>query len=231
MLPAVATQRMRETGEVTDAVVFDLDGVLIDSEQVWDTVRREVVAAADGRWEPDSTERMQGMSTREWSAYLVSLGVPGPPSAVAQRVIDTMAERYGDRPPLLPGAVEAVRAIAAVLPAGLASSSPRRLIDIVLTATGLAPAFAVTMSTEEVARGKPSPDVYLGVAARLGVTPAACVAVEDSSNGIRSAATAGMRVVAVPNPHYPPAPDALALAAITVPDVRHVTPDLIAALP
>ncbi|MBC8090447.1 MAG: HAD family phosphatase [Pseudonocardia sp.] len=211
--------------------MFDLDGVLIDSEQVWDAVRRDVVAAAGGRWEPDSTERMQGMSTVEWSAYLGSLGVPGPPSDVATQVIDAMANRYGTSPPLLPGAVEAVRAIAAVLPAGLASSSPRRLIDIVLTATGLTRAFAVTMSTEEVAHGKPSPDVYLAVAARLGVAPIECVAVEDSSNGLRSAAAAGMRVVAVPNPHYPPAADALALASIVVPDVRDVTPDLIAALP
>jgi HAD superfamily hydrolase (TIGR01509 family) len=200
-------------GAPVDAVVFDLDGVLIDSEPVWEQVRRGYVAESGGRWQPDSQQRLMGMSTPEWARYLSEeLGVGRDPERVAADVIDRMAGRYDEELPLLPGAVDAVRRAADRWPLGLASSSPRRLIDTVLAAAGLASSFAVTVSTEEVARGKPAPDVYLAVASKLGVPPAACVAVEDSSNGLRSAHAAGMRVVAVPHPAYPPQPDALALA-------------------
>lgn len=174
------------------AVVFDLDGVLVDSEQVWDEVRRGYVAERGGTWADDSTARMQGMSTPEWSAYLVDgLGAAGPPDSVAAEVVRRVADRYGSQPPLLPGAVEAVRALAARWPCAVASSSPPQLVRIVLTAAGLLEAFGATVSSEEVARGKPSPDVYLEAARRLGVAPADCVAVEDSANGLRSAAAAG----------------------------------------
>ncbi|MDT4987606.1 MAG: hypothetical protein QOI74_1700 [Micromonosporaceae bacterium] len=195
------------------AVIFDLDGVLIDSEPVWERVRRGYVAETGGGWQPDSQQRLMGMSTGEWARYLsVELGVPHPPERVATDVVERMARSYDDGLPLLPGAVDAVRRAADRYPLGLASSSPRRLIDTVLTEAGLTPLFAVTLSTEEVPRGKPFPDVYLAVAAKLGVAPRDCVAVEDSSNGLRSAHAAGMRVVAVPHTAYPPAPDALALA-------------------
>jgi HAD superfamily hydrolase (TIGR01509 family) len=203
---------------VVDAVVFDLDGILIDSEPVWEQVRRAYVAEAGGRWLPDSQQRLMGMSTSEWARYLSrELGVGRPPEVVATEVIDRMASRYAESSaagelPLLPGAVEAVRRTAEHWPLGLASSSPPRLIRTVLEATGLAPRFSVTMSTEEVSRGKPAPDVYLAVAGKLRVAPGTCVAIEDSSNGLRAAHTAGMRVVAVPQPMYPPQPDALALA-------------------
>jgi HAD superfamily hydrolase (TIGR01509 family) len=195
------------------AVIFDLDGVLIDSEPVWERVRRGYVAETGGRWQPDSQQRLMGMSTAEWARYLsAELGVPHPPERVATDVVERMARSYDDGLPLLPGAVDAVRRAADRYPLGLASSSPRRLIDTVLAEAGLTQFFAVTMSTEEVPRGKPCPDVYLAVAATLGVPPGDCVAVEDSSNGLRSAHAAGMRVVAVPHSAYPPAPDALALA-------------------
>ncbi|GII25003.1 HAD family hydrolase [Planosporangium mesophilum] len=198
---------------MVDAVVFDLDGVLIDSEPVWEQVRRAYVAEAGGRWLPDSQRRLMGMSTSEWARYLSrELGVGRPPEVVAAEVIDRMAARYAEELPLLPGAVEAVRRTAGQWPLGLASSSPPRLIRTVLETTGLAPRFAVTMSTEEVSCGKPAPDVYLAVAGKLGVAPGTCVAIEDSSNGLRAAHTAGMRVVAVPQHAYPPEPDALALA-------------------
>jgi HAD superfamily hydrolase (TIGR01509 family) len=211
---------------VVDAVVFDLDGVLIDSEPVWEQVRRAYVAEVGGRWLPDSQQRLMGMSTGEWARYLSEdLGVGRPPEVVAAEVIDRMARRYDEELPLLPGAVEAVCRAGERWPLGLASSSPSRLIKTVLDATGLAPRFAVAMSTEEVRRGKPAPDVYLAVAGKLGVAPGTCVAIEDSSNGLRAAHAAGMRVVAVPHPAYPPQPDALALADRVVAGLDELTED------
>ncbi|MQA94120.1 MAG: HAD-IA family hydrolase [Streptosporangiales bacterium] len=205
-------------------MIFDLDGVLVDSEPVWEEVRRAYVSEMGGRWLPDSQSRLMGMSTQEWAAYLAEdLGVGGSPGKVAEQVIDRMAARYADRLPLLPGAVEAVRRLGARWPLGLASSSPRRLIDTVIAGAGLDGAFQVTRSTEEGGRGKPAPDVYLWVAERLGADPARTVAIEDSSNGLRSAAAAGMRVVAVPRPHYPPADDALAGAAYVAGDLDELT--------
>ena len=196
------------------AVVFDLDGVLIDSEPVWEEVRRAYVAEHGGRWRPDSQRRLMGMSTAEWAAYLCGeLGVDRPPEVVAEEVLERMAERYGQRPPLLEGALAAVQRLAERWPLGLASSSSRGLIDLVLSVSGLASWFRATVSTEEVARGKPAPDAYLEVAARLGADPGACVAVEDSSNGVRSAAAAGMRVIAAPSPRYPLDGDAVSRAA------------------
>lgn len=210
------------------AVVFDLDGVLLDSEQAWDEVRRGLAADAGLPWPSSATTAMLGMSTAEWSAYLTDVvGVPGPPERVAAAVIDRVAERYRRALPLLPGAVEAVRRLAARWPLGLASSSPRRLIDAVLAAAGLAGAFRATVSTEEVAAGKPDPAVYEEAVRRLGVVARPAVAVEDSSNGIRSAAAAGLTVVAVPNPHYPPSGDALALTAATVSSLDQLTVDRI----
>ncbi len=201
----------------TAAVIFDLDGVLIDSEPVWEEVRRGYVARHRGRWQPDSQDRMMGMSTPEWAVYLSGeLGVERPPATIAAEVIDLVGERYGERPPLLPGAVAAVRRLAARWPLGLASSSPPRLIDLVLGLAGLDGLFQVRISTEEVGRGKPAPDVYLEAAARLGRAPASCVAVEDSSNGVRSAASAGMRVIAVPGERYPLAADARAAASLVL---------------
>ncbi|MEU4572219.1 HAD family phosphatase [Nonomuraea sp. NPDC023979] len=210
------------------ACVFDLDGVLVDSEPVWEEVRRAFVADHGGVWQDDTQSRLMGMSTGEWAAYLHELGVDLPPAEIARRVIEQMAARYRDGVPLMPGATEAVRRLAASVTLGLASSSPRALIDVVLDASGLTSCFTATVSTEEVARGKPAPDGYLEAARRLGVDPADCVAVEDSSNGLRSADAAGMRVIAVPHPRYPPAPDALALAWRVVDDLGSLTPGLLA---
>ncbi|MGW2145240.1 HAD family hydrolase [Nonomuraea bangladeshensis] len=207
--------------------MFDLDGVLVDSEPVWEEVRRAFVAEHGGTWQPDTQSRLMGMSTGEWAAYLHELGVRLSPDEIARGVVDQMAARYRDEVPLMPGAVEAVRRLAAGRVLGLASSSPRRLIDVVLDAAGLTDCFAATVSTEEVERGKPAPDGYLEAARRMEVDPRGCVAVEDSSNGLRSAHAAGMRVIAVPHPRYPPAPDALALAWRVLPDLTALTPDLL----
>jgi HAD superfamily hydrolase (TIGR01509 family) len=214
-----------------EAVVFDLDGVLVDSEPVWERVRRDLVEERGGHWAPDAQRKLMGMSTPEWARYLSEdLGVALPPDKVAALVIDRMAASYGEHLPLLPGAVAAVHRIAARWPLGLASSAPAVLIETVLQSAGLRPYFRVTMSTEQVAHGKPAADIYLTVSARLGYPPPDCAAIEDSSNGLRSAAAAGLHVIAIPHPKYPPDPDALASASLVLPSLRELTPDAVAAL-
>ena len=213
------------------AVVFDLDGVLIDSEPVWEQVRRGLVAERGGHWAPDAQRRLMGMSTQEWARYLSEdLGVGLPPEEVAALVIDRMAASYRKRIPLLPGAVDAVHRLAARWPLGVASSAPAVLIETVLESAGLRACFQVTMSTEQVPRGKPAPDIYLAVTERLGFPPAACAAIEDSSNGLRSAAAAGLHVIAIPHPAYPPEPDALAQASLVLPTLADLTLEAVAAL-
>jgi HAD superfamily hydrolase (TIGR01509 family) len=149
---------------------------------------------------------------------------------VAALVVDRMAARYRERIPFLPGAVDAVHRLAARWPLGLASSAPAVLIETVLQAAGLRSYFKVTMSTEQVPHGKPAPDIYLTVTARLGVPPSSSAAVEDSSNGLRSAAAAGLHVIAIPHPKYPPDPDALALASLALSDLDGLTPAAVEAL-
>ena len=211
--------------------MFDCDGVLIDSEPVWEEVRREFVATHGGQWLPAAQDKLMGMSTAEWSRYLAhDLGAGLPPEEVAAAVIDAMAALYAEHLPLMPGAVDAVRATASRWPLGLASSAPQSLIEVVLDASGMRPSFRVAISSEQVARGKPAPDVYLAVTSRLGVPPGGCAAIEDSSNGLRSAAAAGMTVIAVPHPKYPPAPDALSLARLVLSGLAELTPDAVAAL-
>jgi HAD superfamily hydrolase (TIGR01509 family) len=215
-------------GAAVEAVIFDLDGVLVESEHQWDEVRRGVAAEAGRPWPAGATRAMQGMSTAEWSAYLTDVvGVPGRPKDVAETVINRMVERYRSRLPLLPGAVEVVERLGRRWPLGLASSSPRRLIDAVLSSAGLAPWFPVSVSTEEVAAGKPSPAVYQEVVHRLGVNAQHAVAVEDSTNGLRSASAAQLSVVAVPNRAYPPAESALARATAVVHSLDEITPQLV----
>ena len=214
-----------------EAVIFDLDGVLIESEEWWDEVRSGMAADHDRAWPADATRAMQGMSTPEWSAYMANtVGIPGTPAEVAQAVIGRMAARYAADLPLIAGAIDAVKAIAADWPVGIASSSPRVLIDTVLKETNLDQVVAYSLSTEQVAAGKPSPAVYQAVAAKLGCEPARTVGVEDSSNGLRSASAAGLLIVAIPNPAYPPAPDALDLADVIIADISLLTPAVIGAL-
>src|SRR5262249_40181991 len=178
------------------AVIFDLDGVIVDSEPAWERIRRQVVAENGGTWRTDSQKRLMGMSTPEWSRYLSEdLGVAPAPDAVAALVIDRMSAGYRDKVPLMPGAADAVRRMAQQWPLGLASSSPPELIDAALDGAGLAGMFATTVSTEQVGRGKPAPDVYQAAAHRLGFAPERCAAVEDSANGLRSAAAAGLQVI------------------------------------
>jgi HAD superfamily hydrolase (TIGR01509 family) len=211
-------------GEIA-AVIFDLDGVLLDSETAWVEVKREFTEESGGHWEERAQLDMLGMSSIEWSRYMHDeLGVPVPPERISSEVADRLVQQYRRRLPLLPGAVEAVRALARDWSLALATSSNRNVVDLVLEETGLADAFVATVSSEEVDRGKPAPDVYLEAARRLNVAAGACVAIEDSTNGIRSAHAAEMRVIAVPNKDFPPEPDALALAALVLDSLEELRP-------
>jgi HAD superfamily hydrolase (TIGR01509 family) len=210
---------------VIEGVVFDLDGLLIETEEIWDEVREAVVRERGARWTESAQRDMMGMSSTEWSRYMHDeLGVPDPPEEINGLVVERMAERYREHLPLLPGAVEAVERIAARWPLAVASSSNRPLIDLVLELAGLAAYFRVTVSSEEVERGKPAPDVYLEAARRLGVAPECCAAVEDSESGIRSAKAAGMRVIAIPNRSFRPSDDALASADVMLASLDELTP-------
>jgi HAD superfamily hydrolase (TIGR01509 family) len=213
---------------VIEAVVFDLDGVLIHSEEVWDEVREVYVRERGGRYDAEVQRAMMGMSSTEWSRYLhETAGVPDEPHALNEEVVRRMLETYRRRLPLADGAVDAVRRLAARYPLGLASSSNRPLIDAVLEIAGLAEYFKATVSSEEVGHGKPAPDVYLEASRRLGVDPTRAAAVEDSHGGIRSARAAGMRVIAIPNPSYPPDAESLALADVTIRSLDELTPELV----
>ena len=208
-----------------DAVVFDMDGLLLDSEHLWDEVREELARERGGRWHDGAQRAMMGMSSPEWSAYMHDeIGLEEPPEEINRLVVERMLARYADELPLLPGAVEAVERLAARWPLGLASSSNRPLIDRALEAAGLTRLFRATVSSEEVARGKPAPDVYLEAARRLGVEAARAVAVEDSHNGIRAAKAAGMGVVAIPNHRFPPGDEALADAHVVLDSLAELTP-------
>lgn len=213
------------------AVVFDLDGVLAESEHLWEENWISHAAASGYAWLPADTATVQGMSVPEWSGYMAErLG--GAPEGIAEAVIDGMiAALHGGRVALLPGAPEMVATAAKRVPIAVASSAPRRLIEAVLEATGLRPYFTALVSSEEVPRGKPAPDVYLEAARRLGVPAASCLGIEDSSNGIRAAAAAGMTVIAIPNPVYPPKPGALALCAKIASSPNEVRWYLVARLP
>jgi HAD superfamily hydrolase (TIGR01509 family) len=213
---------------LTEAVIFDLDGLLIDSESVWDQARREYVAEHDGRWREEATREMMGMSSVEWSRYVRErLGVDRPAERISAEVAQRVSALYERRLPLMPGAVDAVRRLATRWRLGLASSSNREVIDQVMALAAIEDCFEVTVSSEEVGRGKPAPDVYLETARRMEVTPRTCVAIEDSHNGILSARAAGMAVIAVPNPHFPPGEEALAAAARVLPTIQELSVELV----
>jgi HAD superfamily hydrolase (TIGR01509 family) len=222
---------MPEGSGAIEAVVFDLDGVLLDSESAWVELKKEFTEESGGQWKESAEWDMLGMSSTEWSRYMHDeLRVPVPPERISSEVADRLVERYRRRLPLLPGAIEAVRSLAGEWPLALATSSNRNVIDLVLEKSGLADAFTATVSSEEVARGKPAPDVYLEAAGQLSVDPGRCAAIEDSTNGIRSARAAGMAVIAVPNKDFPPEPDAVALAAVVLDSLEDLSPERIRSL-
>jgi HAD superfamily hydrolase (TIGR01509 family) len=210
------------------AVVFDLDGVILDSEQLWDEVREGLARERGGRWSEQAQADMMGMSSTEWSGYMHEVvGLPEPPEEINREVVRRMLERYTQQLPLIEGADDAVRRLAAEWPLGLASSSNRALIDRVLEVSGLARYFKATVSSEEVARGKPRPDVYLEAARRLAVDPSEAAAIEDSASGIRSAHAAGTHVIAIPNRAFPPPDDVLDLAAVVLESIKELDPEVV----
>jgi HAD superfamily hydrolase (TIGR01509 family) len=211
-----------------EAVVFDLDGLLLDTEQVWDEVREAITRERGGRWHDRAQADMMGMSSVEWSRYMHdALGLAEPPEELNRLVVERMLERYREQLPLVHGAIDAVRRLADRWPLSLASSSNRPVIDAALELMGVVDLFRTTVSSEEVARGKPAPEVYLETARRLGVAPENAVAIEDSANGIRSAKAAGMRVIAIPNPHFPPPDEVLAQADLVLETLDDLTSDAV----
>ena len=211
-----------------EAVIFDLDGVIVDSEHVWDEVREELARERGGRWHDRAQTDMMGMSSPEWSRYMHDvIGLAESPAEIDQEVVRRMLDRYAERLPLIDGAVDAVTRVAGWFRLALASSSNRPVIDAVLDVSGLASLFEAAVSSEEVARGKPAPDVFLEAARRLDVPADRCAAVEDSGNGIRAAHAAGMRVLAIPNRRYPPPDDALALADVVLDSIAELVPEVV----
>jgi len=213
---------------VIDAVVFDLDGILIDSEHVWDEVRQQLAQERGGRWTENASRDMMGMSSIEWSRYMRDVvGLAEEPGEISAEVVRRLEDRYRRELPLIAGAELAVERVAERWTLALASSSNRELIDLVLESSGLDRFFQSSVSSEEVPRGKPAPDVFLEAARRLGVEPARCAAVEDSENGILAARAAGMRTIAIPNPQYPPHDDALAAADAVLATIEDLTPAVV----
>ena len=208
-----------------EAVIFDLDGVIVDSEHVWDAAREAFARERGGRWHERAQRDMMGMSSLEWSRYMHDrIGLRESPEEISAEVARRLEAAYREELPLIDGAPEAVARLAERWPLGIASSSNRPIIDLVLELSGLGRYFRATVSSEEVPRGKPAPDVYLEAARRLGVDPSRAAAVEDSHNGILSAKAAGMRVVAIPNPRYPPGEEAFAAADVVLGSIAELTP-------
>jgi HAD superfamily hydrolase (TIGR01509 family) len=213
---------------VIDAVVFDLDGLLIQTEELWHEVREALARDRGGRYDAEAQRAMMGMSSPEWSRFMHEhIGLPEPPEQIAAEVIERMENRYREELPLIEGAVEAVERLAARWPLALASSSNRPLIDLVLELAGLDRFFRATVSSEEVARGKPGPDVYLEACRQLDVDPTRAAAVEDSHAGIGAARAAGMLVIVVPNAFSPPGDDALAEADVVLGSLAELTPEAV----
>jgi HAD superfamily hydrolase (TIGR01509 family) len=211
-----------------EAVVFDLDGVIVDSEQVW-VAAREALARERGRhWHDKAQQDMMGMSSVEWSRYMHDvIGLKDPPEEISAEVVRRLEATYREELPLIDGANEAVAGLAERWPLGVASCSNRPIIDLVLDLSGLIRFFRATVSSEEVARGKPSPEVYLEAARRLSSDPKETAAIEDSRNGILAARAAGMRVIAIPNSRFPPGEEALAEADVVLRSISELTPAVV----
>jgi len=206
-----------------------MDGVIVDSEPLWVRARKELVRQANGQWIPEAETAMLGISSDEWSAYMRDhLALNMTAEQIREDVIRRMVELYRKGVPLITGAREAIEAIGRRWRVGVASGSDRVLLDTVLTSSGLAGHFAATVSGEDVAEGKPSPQIYQEACRRLGANPCACVAIEDSGSGIASALAAGMKVIAVPRPGFVPDDEILGRATAVLPDLTDLNPDVVA---
>jgi HAD superfamily hydrolase (TIGR01509 family) len=214
-----------------DTVIFDLDGVIIETEEVWSVVRHDFAVAHGGRWTRDDQPAVMGANSLQWAAYMrEKCGVDLPDDQIYAGIIEGLREWYARDLPLIPGAREAVAGLASKYRLGLASSSPRELIDYALELAGLSDCFTAVVSSDEVAWGKPEPYVYLEACSRLGASPRRSAAVEDSSSGIRSAAAAGLAVIAIPNPAFPPSTASLGLADVVLGSIVELTSAVVASL-
>jgi HAD superfamily hydrolase (TIGR01509 family) len=217
-------------GSRFDAVIFDLDGVIVDSEIWWDEVRIRFAKEHGRSWTEDDRRAVMGANSRQWSATMRErLRLDLDERAIEVAIVDGVVARFeAEGAPTIEGAVEAVRRIAAGWPVAVASSAHRAVIDAALGATGLEAVFGVVVSSDEVERGKPEPDVYLEAARRLGIAPERCLVVEDSLNGVRAARSAGMTVVLVPNLSVPPAAGTAELADVELGSLAELDPAAIA---
>lgn len=210
------------------AVIFDMDGVIVESEHLWELARRELVGESGGLWHDGAHAAMMGMSTPEWTSYMrETLGVPLTADEISLRILARLTQLYRSDPPLIDGAAGAVKALAERWPVAIASSSYRELIDLVADLADIERCLTARVSSAQAGRGKPAPDVFLRAAELLGADPGRCVAIEDSANGIRAALAAGMPVVVLPARDHPPPDDLLAAASAVVTSAAEITPNLI----
>ncbi len=200
--------------------------MLVDSEIWWDEIRAEFAAHQGRGWTLEDRAAVMGANSSAWARIMRErLGLPMGEHEIERTIVGAMVERYRrEGATVIDGAVDAVRRIAAEMPVALASSAHRAVIDAALAATGLGEAFTVVVSSDEVAHGKPAPDVYLEAARRLDLDPPDCLVVEDSLNGVRAAKAAGMTVVLVPNSSIPPPPGARELADLVLPRLADLDP-------
>ena len=208
------------------AVIFDMDGVIVDSEIWWDEVRHRFAAERERSWTEEDRLAVMGANSRGWRRIMRErLRLDEPEEGIERAIVDGVIERFErEGPPLIEGAVEAVRRIADRWPVAVASSAHREVIDAALQSVGLSDHLPVIVSSDEVEHGKPEPDVYLEAARRLGVAPEQCLVVEDSYNGVRSGRAAGMTVVLVPNRSIPPAEGTHELADVVLDSLADLDP-------
>lgn len=203
------------------AIIFDLDGLLVDSEPHWNEARRQMATERGKDWNQDDSKACMGVSTRTWANYMIRrLELDLSPDHVVSRIVGTMQAFYAHQIPYLPGAVEAVDLAARFYPTGLASGSHRSLIDTVLNDTPMRGKFKAVVCSDQVPAGKPASDVYLETARELGVKAVDCVCLEDSVNGILAGRAAGMKVIAVPDHRLPPSQEVLHQADIVLPSLQ-----------
>jgi len=215
-----------------DTVIFDLDGVIIDSEEEWNTVRHRVAEAHGGHWDPMTDQAfLMGDNSMQWAARMRETnGVQLSDKEIYEAIVEGLREKYVRRLPLISGAREAIASLSLEYRLGLASSSPLELIEYVLELAGLSGDFRAVVSSDEVSRGKPEPYVYQEACARLGAAPAHAAAVEDSTSGIQAAAAAGLAVIAIPNPAFPPSDAVLDLADVVLASIVQLDRSVVASL-
>lgn len=213
----------------TRAVIFDMDGILVDTEEIWHQVRHDFVASFGGVWTAQHQRDCMGANSAQWSRYIRrTFRAPMTEQEILAGVVSMLRDSYAADPPVIPGASDAVRALAgAGLSLAVASSSPLSIIEFLMERMGLTESFQALVSSDAVEHGKPSPDVYAFACAQLQVRPEEAVAVEDSGNGIVAAADAGLFVIAIPNKLFPPETAALARASRVLDSIRELTPEVL----